>query len=1155
MARFKFGKKKRDGSEGSVKSSIDFPRRSYSTGGGQIDSPQHYVSSPVQQHQPEYQQQGSPQIPTFSKTDVDAEQQQQQQLQQEIANPGSTYVTPNPQFDSTLDPKLTKGLGASAESNSSKLSPWKRHKLFNSPFPRYRHAALTFSSDKNEIFLMGGLKEGSVFGDTWKITPELDENKNLSFTTKNVEIANNTNPPARVGHSSVLCGNAFIIYGGDTVDTDFNGFPDNNFYLFNINNNKYTVPLHILNKPHGRYGHTIGVIALNNSSSRLYLFGGQLENDVFNDLYYFELNTFKLPKARWETIEPLNNFKPPPLTNHSMCVHKNRIYVFGGVYNNEKVSNDLWCFDAIINKWTQVTTTGAIPLPVNEQSACLVNDKMYIYGGNDFSGTIYDTFYVLDLHTLVWLKLIDNDDISFSSPGPRCGHSMTYLQSFKKLIIMGGDKNDYIDSNPNNFDTYEDFNGQEIGTMIYELDLLTLDSFLSDKPTKGKINVLKKPSPKKDIAPPPNTTSDINGSSTLIEQQQYQTVTNGHEREGHHMRSFSTGPEDFRTPNASPSRSKGTHAAIETTAALAAAGAGLGASAVGAETYLNHTNEDKFVDFDNETQDSKPSTILPAPSFGDEKHEKKVSNNQTFHNGHASFLENYQYVDSEEKIRGVESDSRAHEIEEIDQSESDLNTAPVRQISITNTGRRRAGSRSGNNGSTSGAESSEVKKLVGELTAELTNLKNSTTEQINEASLKIDSLERENEQLRSSNEKYLNFDDEIKKYEAQVQERDSVIASLRNEIGGGDEQEGGEVTSKSISELNQHKLDKLELKNKLVYLEKENTALNDKLIKFEPFMNNQITDLSNFQKLIKVQEEKIANLSNQVRDQQDLQKDVLEWKHKFESLEIEYNNYRTINAEDEIEVSDDEADADILEPPHGGADSSTARSIMSSATGRRSKKDISSHLENLVNLWSRGPSGSSSLDPNASRALDPNASGSTEKEIDPIVNKLQNQVNELLTISKEQQAGSASEINDLRLELTAKLQALKTFENNYRDALQSVNNTSRALDSTNVELDKQKELTKKLVKENEELKLYQKASKRVSSRNATPISTIQEDQETDDLDKSEDHNEDFSSAHYNMKIQDLQADLFIMKQERDQLKDDVNALKKQLYLASQRERS
>ena len=72
---------------------------------------------------------------------------------------------------------------------------------------------------------MGGLKDGSVFGDTWKIMP----NQLHGYVAEQIEVSNNNNPPARVGHSGVLCGNAFIIYGGDTVDTDMNGFPDNNF--------------------------------------------------------------------------------------------------------------------------------------------------------------------------------------------------------------------------------------------------------------------------------------------------------------------------------------------------------------------------------------------------------------------------------------------------------------------------------------------------------------------------------------------------------------------------------------------------------------------------------------------------------------------------------------------------------------------------------------------------------------------------------------------------------------------------------------------------------------------------------------------------------------------------------------------------------------
>ncbi|MCC3264335.1 kelch motif-containing protein, partial [Paenibacillus polymyxa] len=70
-------------------------------------------------------------------------------------------------------------------------------------------------------------------------------------------------------------------------------------------------------------------------------------------------------------VEPLNNFKPPPLPNHSMSVYKNKLFVFGGVYNNEKVSNDLWSLDAVVNKWTQLPTSGSVPAPVNEHSSCI----------------------------------------------------------------------------------------------------------------------------------------------------------------------------------------------------------------------------------------------------------------------------------------------------------------------------------------------------------------------------------------------------------------------------------------------------------------------------------------------------------------------------------------------------------------------------------------------------------------------------------------------------------------------------------------------------------------------------------------------------------------------------------------------------------------
>lgn len=967
-------------------------------------------------------------------------------------------------------------------------SPWKRYRLKNSPFPRYRHAASNIASDKNDIYLMGGLKEGSVFGDTWKISPEVNGSEITGYTGENIMVINNNNPPARVGHSSVLVGNAFIIYGGDTVDTDFNGFPDNNFYLFNINNNKYTIPSHILNKPNGRYGHTIGVVSLNNQSSRLYLFGGQLENDVFNDLHYFELNTFKTPKARWELVEPMNNFTPPPLTNHSMSIYKNKLYVFGGVYNNEKVSNDLWCFDIVSSRWNQITTTGNLPLPVNEHSACITNDCLYIYGGNDFSGIIYNSLYVLNLHTLVWSKLIPNGEVN--SPGARCGHSMSYIPSLNKLIVMGGDKNDYVSSDPNDFETYETREVDSTDTMIYQLDLDVIDAFLSSKQT-----VIKASKKALSAINPGLASTGLASSNTFVNDvplvEEPAIVSGPSLRTNHfderpgilnkqeyerHGRSFSAGPEDFRTPDASPER----HTEPEPDRFVEVPSSTISERDV--------TTEDELDNYDR----SEPVTTSVHPS----------GNGSSFPSRN-----NNRYI--EERL--------------------DNNSTPK----LSQTG-----------------DNEKVKKLINELNAELTELKRTTKSEMQNATERIHELEAENAELKASNANDL---------KREISDKDQIIRELKQQVDPSlleipEEDENHQIRgiNGSISELTKFKLDRIELNNKLIYLTKENEEMKEKLNEFEPFMNNQIGELSNFQKIIKNQEEKISKLTQQVVDQEGLRKELNEWKHKYDDLELEHKNFKLIHEdsdEEEIEESND----------------NTNRSILSNST-KRGRKDISSHLESLVNIWSNNTRNTSIA---ANRSMD-----STDA-VDPMVLELQKQLDQLMRVSKEQEATSTREIAnlkdsssreiielkdsaskqvaELKNELDQSLLNLKTLEDNYKEALQSVNNTSKALSLTQDELNNQKQTIDKLTKENKELKLFKKASKRTSSRNpllAQPsLDNFGSSPHFTADNVASDNEENIEEAHFNMKLKDLEADLFILKQERDLLKDNVTSLQKQLYLA------
>lgn len=1123
MTRFKFGRKKKDADAEISMSSSDIP---------DPEASHSYLRRPSLLSKP----QPDPSVGSENPDDNDV---------YEVKRPETTVIS-HVNGEKSLPAVNWSLLPAKANFSGSEsaTTPWKRHKIFGSPFPRYRHAALAISSEKNEIFLMGGLKEGSVFGDTWRIVPRLSISTNdiEAFVAEHVEVVNENNPPARVGHASVLCGNAYIVYGGDTVDTDAHGNPDNNFYMFNINNKKYTVPLHILNKPQGRYGQLLGAVLLSNASSRLYLFGGQLENDVYNDLYFFELTSFKLPQASWELVLPLNGVKPPPLTNHSMAVYKTRIYVFGGVYNNEKVSNDVWCFDTNKNKWLQVYTLGDVPPPVNEHSACIVGDNLYVYGGNDFSGTIYDSLHCLNLHSLKWTAL--GTEFLKDGPGPRCGHSMTYLHRLNKLIIMGGDKNDYIYSQASNYETYETFNGEEVGTMIYELDMSLAHKFMDGA-------ILRK------------VAASAAGGAAGVLNRRAASPLPSEDAFTRHRRSLSGGVEDFQTPNASVekfSKPLDPHTAVSPTLPEPQfheppAENFVDVEVASSSTSMNVTQElNEIRENYLESQDLL-SSMIHNPHDKQSIDEKHVSKSQT-----PDFTGNFEpespTFDGAHHDKDFETpDSSIARSRDISSIHKELNTEPefgtgaiaqvYKNAALTSTQSVNSPTREVvSNGSPltptklKPNSDSNVKQLVAQLTVELNELKASAKTQMETATAKIDALEQRNslleQQLQSASSRQNS--DEINANS----EKDELIRELKLAIDpkdleiNEDEKADKSLARAQVSELTKYKLDRLDLLNKLVYLENENSQLKEKHARFEPFMNNQIGEISILQKIIKGQEDRISQLSAQVKLELSLHKEIAEWKHKYEDLELEFDTYRNLNSE--VYVSEDEDGHEVSKDLIEDGSSTNVN-----GSKKKGVSEISSHLENLVDLWQANSSIKDILD-------------SVSSQDNELVTKLQSQFDDLVKTSKTQHEESSAEIQSLKTDLHSRLISLKSFEENYRDALQSVKNTSKALDLTQGELASQKLVIEKLLKENNELKLFKRATSASKKQSLQLVESGQSNGSlpsplADSSAHDDEYEEEFTAAHYNMRLKDLEADLYVMKQDRDQLNDQVAALKKELYLA------
>lgn len=142
--------------------------------------------------------------------------------------PGINADTPSQQ---TQRSNALQSRNAPTPDNSSPY-PWSQRKLsftvsHTNPFPRYGAAVNATSSRDGSIYLMGGLINGStVKGDLWmcETGPGAMSCYPVATTSEG--------PGPRVGHASLLVGNAFIVFGGDTK-MDEGDVLDDTLYLLN----------------------------------------------------------------------------------------------------------------------------------------------------------------------------------------------------------------------------------------------------------------------------------------------------------------------------------------------------------------------------------------------------------------------------------------------------------------------------------------------------------------------------------------------------------------------------------------------------------------------------------------------------------------------------------------------------------------------------------------------------------------------------------------------------------------------------------------------------------------------------------------------------------------------------------------------------------
>ncbi|TVY44972.1 Tip elongation aberrant protein [Lachnellula occidentalis] len=356
---------------------------------------------------------------------------------------GGSTATPSPEHanvrrgpvaEQAQDLPLRSGSAPPVQSMNSNpnasLYPWSQRRLtyttsHPSPFPRYGAAVNSVASKEGDIYLMGGLINSStVKGDLWMV----EAGGNMACYPLGTTAEG---PGPRVGHASLLVGNAFIVYGGDTKMEDSDVL-DETLYLLNTSTRQWSRAVPAGPRPAGRYGHSLNIIG-----SKIYVFGGQVEGYFMNDLVAFDLNALQVPTNRWEMLIRTTDEKavpglPPARTNHSVVTYNEKLYLFGGT-NGYQWFNDVWCYDPQTNTWSSLDCIGYIPAPREGHAAAIVDDVMYIFGGRTEEGT--------DLGDLAAFRISSRRWYTFQNMGPspssRSGHSMTAFG--KQVVVLAGE--------------------------------------------------------------------------------------------------------------------------------------------------------------------------------------------------------------------------------------------------------------------------------------------------------------------------------------------------------------------------------------------------------------------------------------------------------------------------------------------------------------------------------------------------------------------------------------------------------------------------------------------------------------------------------------------------------------------------------------------
>lgn len=249
------------------------------------------------------------------------------------------------------------------------------------PSPRSNCSLNINPLKETELILYGGeFYNGNktyVYGDLYRYDVEKQEWKVISSPNS---------PPPRSAHQAVSWKNYLYIFGGEFTSPNqerFHHYKD--FWMLDLKTNQWE-QLNLKGCPSPRSGHRMVLY-----KHKIIVFGGFYDTlrevRYYNDLYVFDLDQFK-----WQEIKPrLGSMWPSPRSGFQFFVYQDEVFLYGG-YSKEVstdknqsekgiIHSDLWSLDPRTWEWSKAKKIGMPPGPRAGFSMCVHKKRALLFGG------------------------------------------------------------------------------------------------------------------------------------------------------------------------------------------------------------------------------------------------------------------------------------------------------------------------------------------------------------------------------------------------------------------------------------------------------------------------------------------------------------------------------------------------------------------------------------------------------------------------------------------------------------------------------------------------------------------------------------------------------------------------------------------------------